>query len=95
MPRAPVLHKIADYFHVTADYLVGLVNDPFFSLDNEKIKQEINSYGDEQEKKPTLVSEDELHKLDENLIKRLVDLYPDEIAKVDAFVQGLLAARGD
>lgn len=49
----------------------------------------------ENEKKPTLVSEDELRKLDENLIKRLVDLRPDEIAKVDAFVQGLQAARGD
>lgn len=30
IPRAPILHKLADYFHVTADYLLGNVSEPFF-----------------------------------------------------------------
>lgn len=30
IPRAPILHKLADYFHVTADYLLGNVSGPFF-----------------------------------------------------------------
>lgn len=41
-------------------------------------------------KAPTEVSEREL---DMSLIKRLVQLTPDEMEKVDAFVQGLLASR--
>lgn len=41
-------------------------------------------------KAPTETSE---RKLDMSLIKRLVQLTPDEMEKVDAFVQGLLASR--
>ena len=44
VPRTPILHKMADYFHVSVDYLVGNVNDPFFHLDNDRILQDINSY---------------------------------------------------
>lgn len=53
VPRAPILHKMAEYFHVSVDYLAGSVNDPFFQLDNERILQDINSYGGESEKAPT------------------------------------------
>ena len=41
-------------------------------------------------KKPALTPENEL---DSNLIKLLVKLTPEEITQVDAFVQGLIAAR--
>jgi len=47
VPRAPILHKMADYFHVSVDYLAGNVNDPFSQLDNDRILQDINSYEDE------------------------------------------------
>lgn len=94
IPRTPVLHKMADYFNVTADYLLGNVDLPFLSKD-ERGALDIDLYALTETRKPIPVSEDELRKLDENLIKRLVNLEPEEIAKVDAFVQGLLAARGD
>ncbi len=45
---------------------------------------------DEQQKKPTLVFED---RLNEELIDRLCRLTPEELEKVDAFVQGILASR--
>lgn len=38
------LQRIADYFHVTVDYLLGNVNEPNFYLDNESILNDINSY---------------------------------------------------
>lgn len=41
---------------------------------------------------PTIVSDDEAA-LDEELVSRLCRLTPEECVKVDAFVQGLLAAR--
>ena len=44
VPRAPILHKMAEYFHVSVDYLAGNVNDPFLQLDNDRILQDINSY---------------------------------------------------
>lgn len=46
--------------------------------------------GSEQKEKPTLK---EGEQLDSNLIMRLCQLTPDEVAKVDAFVQGILASR--
>lgn len=52
-PRSQTVSKLADYFHVSTDYLLGNVNDPFFHLDNERILAEINSYGDKTEKAPT------------------------------------------
>lgn len=41
---------------------------------------------------PTIASDDEAA-LDQELISRLVQLTPDELEKVNAFVEGLLAAR--
>lgn len=46
----------------------------------------------EEKSDPTTVSDDEAA-LDRELISRLVQLTPEELEKVDAFVQGLLAAR--
>ena len=49
---ADTLNKIARYFSVSVDYLIGNVSEPFFYLDTERILSEINSY-DETEKAPT------------------------------------------
>lgn len=48
-PRNTTIIKIADYLGVSTDYLLGNVNDPFFYLDNERIKDEINSYETERD----------------------------------------------
>lgn len=47
--------------------------------------------GETDEKKPLAVSDE--GRLNQELIGRLVQLTPEELEKVDAFVQGLLAAR--
>lgn len=47
--KIEMLQGIANYFHVSTDYLLGNVDDPFFYLDNERIKRDINNYGDEEE----------------------------------------------
>jgi transcriptional regulator with XRE-family HTH domain len=46
------LNKIAKYFSVSVDYLIGNVSEPFFQLDNKAILEEINSY-EESKKAPT------------------------------------------
>ena len=46
------LNKIAKYFSVSVDYLLGNVSDPFFQLNNDAILKDINSYP-ETEKAPT------------------------------------------
>lgn len=58
MPRDTAIQKLADYFHVSADYLTGNVNDPFFRLDNDRIFQEINSYEDESPTSSSLTARD-------------------------------------
>lgn len=65
------LSKIASYFGVTVDYLLG----------NEETKSSPSTDNDAEAA------------LDEELVKRLLRLTPEEAAKVDAFVQGILAAR--
>lgn len=52
-PNYETTLKLAKFFHVTLDYLLGNVNDPSFYLDNERILKEINSYGEEAENAPT------------------------------------------
>jgi len=49
---ADTLSKIAKYFSVSVDYLLGNVSDPFFHLDNKRILEEINSYENETKKAP-------------------------------------------
>ena len=61
-PRVSTVQKIADYFHVSADYLLGNVSDPFFHLDNARILADINSY--EEENAPTPTERDERDILD-------------------------------
>lgn len=46
-PKAETVQKLAIYFGVTTDYLLGNVTEPFFHLDNERIIREINSYSDD------------------------------------------------
>ena len=43
-PKIETLQAIADAIGVSLDYLLGNVTDPFFVLDNERIKADINSY---------------------------------------------------
>lgn len=58
-PSSETLKILAKYFHVSTDYLLGNVSEPYFYLDNERIINDINSYEDK--------DEDEKEK-DENLI---------------------------
>ena len=51
-PSIETLNKIADHFHVSVDYLLGNVNEPYFYLDNKRILREIND-GTDTEKAPT------------------------------------------
>ena len=46
-PNSELLIAMANSYKVTVDYLVGNVADPNFYLDNQRIKDEINSYGNE------------------------------------------------
>lgn len=70
--------KIADYFGVSTDYLLGNVNDPFFHLDNERILTEINSYEDN-EIAPTVYDERFMEDLRHMDFKDLISMsYSDE-----------------
>lgn len=55
-PRRATVQKIADYFHVSADYLLGNVSEPYFYLDDDRILADINSY--ETENAPALTERD-------------------------------------
>lgn len=54
-PDHEMLRKLANLFHVTVDYLIGNVNDPFFILDNQAIIDSINEMPDSKEKAPSLM----------------------------------------
>lgn len=71
------IQELADALETTPAYLMGWGED---------------NNADENITSPITVNSDEAA-LDAELLKRLLNLTPDEVEKVDAFVQGLLAAR--
>ena len=96
------LRKIADYFNVSIEFLLNLPRTAHIDMIEEVHgKEAADAYinggyvayrkiVDENEKKPAPIAESEL---DNALIKMLVSLTPSELMQVDAFVQGLIAAR--
>lgn len=59
-PDFDTVTSLANLFHVSTDYLLGNVNNPFFALDDQRIVDEINSYEwppDSKEKAPSLPDE--------------------------------------
>lgn len=61
VPKMETLQRLADYFGVTVDYLVGNVNEPFFYLDNKRILDEINDAGSQKDPAPSgKVSDDDI-----------------------------------
>lgn len=99
--NAETAQKIADYFGVSVDYLLNgpdsvlysaakdaVVNREFAELPiatREAMLQGI--------KKDAPTGNADERGLDASLIRRLVQLTPEEKEKVDAFVQGILASR--
>lgn len=63
--------RIADYFDVSVDYLLGNVSDPFFKLDNKAILADIN--GPDNQETPVLTKKDE-RDIARNLEKIMADL---------------------
>ena len=78
IPQNATLKKIADYFNVSTDYLLMRTEE-----------NDINKKGPSPEGNGPSLEE----QLDQSLIRRLCALSPDELSRVDAFVQGLLANR--
>lgn len=72
----------------SADKIVKVAN--YFGISPGELMGAPSIPPQDAKKAPTEISEREL---DMSLIKRLVQLTPDEMEKVDAFVQGLLASR--
>lgn len=83
VPSIDVYRGVAKAMGIDVETLISMVDDKI-------------AWGD-QKKKPATLSdgqeENEETLLDAELIKRLTMLSPEELAKVDAFVQGLLASR--
>lgn len=72
----------------SADKIIKVAN--YFGISPGELMGAPSIPPQDAKKAPTEISEREL---DMSLIKRLVQLTPDEMEKVDAFVQGLLASR--
>lgn len=101
-PSYDRIAKVAEYFGVTVDYLLGVPPTGHIDMIEEVHGKEaadayinggyvaFSKIVDENEKKPAPIAESEL---DNALIKMLVSLTPSELMQVDAFVQGLIAAR--
>lgn len=77
-PRAEVLQRIADYFGVTIDYLLGKVSEPFLSLDEKGILHIDDDAFAGTKKKPTPVSEDGLDEQDRQLVELMKLLTDDQ-----------------
>lgn len=77
IPRDATIQKLADFFHVTADYLLGNVDLPFM-FKNEKGHLDIDLYALTETEKPTPVSEDGLDEKDRQLVELMKKLSVDQ-----------------
>ena len=88
-PNSEVLIKIAKYFSVSIDYLLGHVNDPSFHLDNRQILNELNDRG-ENEKMPTQKGEHDpseiMFALSRGGEKEITDEMFEEVKRFAAFI---------
>lgn len=101
-PSYDRISKVAEYFNVPVSRILNIPRIAHLDKIEELYGQEaVEAYLNEdyakyeriietKQKKPAPISESEL---DNNLIKTLTILTPEEILQVDAFVQGLIAAR--
>lgn len=89
-PRAEVLQRIADYFGVTVDYLLGKVNEPFLSL-NEKGILQIDEYALAETKKPAPEIGDGLSETEKQIMKCVRQMSPKE---QETFLAWLQASQG-
>ena len=96
VPRNATLSKLSNFFGVTEDYLMGHVSEPYFYLDNERILREINSYGDEDEKKPTAES-GERSRSRLRSVARLEDsqITPEQDQQIADYIDFLLSKKKD
>ena len=81
---AKTISKLCNTLGVSASYLTEMAQDDYYLEVSQGVVEGIK-------KDPTSISTDEV--LAEELINRLCLLTDEELAKVDAFVQGLLASR--
>lgn len=81
VPSIKVYRGVAKAMGIDVNTLISLVDDEIAWGEEKPV-----TLGDGQE-------ENEENLLDAELIRRLMMLSPEELAKVDAFVQGLLASR--
>lgn len=82
-PKSPPFDKIMTIADCLGVYISDIVGYDYNLISDKTDNPEIK-------KSPTVSSEGVL---DAEIISRLVQLTPEEMKKVDAFVQGLLAAR--
>lgn len=83
IPRTPVLHKMADYFHVTTDYLLGKVDLPFM-FKNEKGHFDIDLYALTETEKPTPKDGDGL---DPELVALIKRIPADRMPEVERYLR--------
>ncbi len=76
-PRAEILHRIADYFGVTVDYLLGKVDLPFLSKDDKGLL-DIDEYALTETKKPVPTDGDGLDEQDRQLVELMKLLTADQ-----------------
>lgn len=81
IPTAQTLIKLSKMYGVSIDYILGTSNERLLPDDEPK------------EKPLTNTDEGQMEALDAEIIGRLVSLTPEEMGKVDAFVQGMIASR--
>ena len=90
--KQDVIYRMAEKLGIDEAWLMGY-DVPMYkdkALSDTAKKMFKGDFFGETKKEPVILSFDELGK---ELIKHLMELSPEELAKVDAFVQGLLASR--
>lgn len=73
-PDIDTINRLANFFYVSVDYLLGSVNDPWFYVDMDRTIREINAGYEDGAEKPSVLTEKDRRDIARDLERLMADL---------------------
>ncbi len=89
-PNYEMLLKLASFFDVSTDYLLGNVSEPYMQLDTERMKNYLNSYSDDEEEELNEVLTELRSRSDMRMLFKVAkDATPEDVRQAVRIIEAL------
>lgn len=89
-PNYEMLLKLASFFDVSTDYLLGNVSEPYMQLDTERMKNYLNSYSDDEEEELNEILTELRSRSDMRMLFKVAkDATPEDVRQAVRIIEAL------